>query len=138
MENYMKKPLFFLLLVMSFVLSACGSGGPTNTIDVTLAEFMFTPSEFTIPAGQEIAINATNNGAVIHEFVIMKLGTSVGDNFDDEDEVNIYWEVEVESGQSASMTFTAPSEPGVYEVVCGTAGHYMAGMAGKLNVVASE
>lgn len=133
----MKKSLFVpsVLFVMIFVLSACGGSGASTTIDVTFAEFTFTPAEFTIPAGQEITINTTNNGAVIHEFVIMKLGETVGDNFGDEDEANIYWEVETEAGQSGTTTFTAPSEPGEYQLVCGTEGHYIAGMIGKLTVV---
>lgn len=132
----MKKSLFVLLFVMAFVLSACGGGGASNTINVDFAEFTFTPDTFSIPAGQEITVNAKNNGAVIHEFVIMKLGETVGDNFGDEDEGNIYWEVEVEPGKSATATFTAPTEPGEYQLVCGTEGHFMAGMVGKLNVVA--
>jgi uncharacterized cupredoxin-like copper-binding protein len=132
----MKKSLFVLLFVMVFVLSACGGGGPSSTINVDFAEFTFTPDVFSIPAGQEITINAKNSGAVIHEFVIMKYGETVGDNFGDEDEGNIYWEVEAEPGKSVTATFTAPTEPGEYQVVCGTEGHFMAGMVGKLNVVA--
>jgi uncharacterized cupredoxin-like copper-binding protein len=132
----MKKLLFVLLLVMAFVLSACGGGGASNTIDVEFAEFTFTPDVFSIPAGQEITVNAKNNGAVIHEFVIMKLGETVGENFGDEDEGNIYWEIEAEPGTSVTGTFTAPSEPGEYQIVCGTEGHFMAGMVGKLTVVA--
>jgi uncharacterized cupredoxin-like copper-binding protein len=122
--------------VLTFVVSACSGGGkPTTTIDVTLAEFIFTPSEFTVPAGQEITVNATNNGAVVHNFVIMKQGQSVGDDFGDEDEANIYWEIQADPGESANGTFTAPTEPGEYQVVCRTEGHYMAGMIGKLVVV---
>lgn len=132
----MKKSLFVLLFVMVFVLSACGGGGTSNTINVEFAEFTFTPDVFSVPAGQEITINAKNNGAVIHEFVIMKYGETVGDNFGDEDEGNIYWEVETEPGKSVTATFTAPTEPGEYQVVCGTEGHFMAGMVGKLKVVA--
>ena len=132
----MKRSLFIFLFVMMFVMSACGAGGASTTIDVTFAEFTFTPSEFTVPAGQEITVNAKNNGAVIHEFVIMKLGETVGDDFGDEDEGNIYWEVEAEPGATVTATFTAPTEPGEYQIVCGTEGHFMAGMAGKLTVVA--
>jgi uncharacterized cupredoxin-like copper-binding protein len=134
----MKKSLFVLLFVVAFVLSACAGGGASTTINVAFAEFTFTPSEFTIPAGQEITINATNNGAVVHEFVIMKFGQTVGDNFGDEDEGNIYWEIEAQPGASVTGTFTAPTEPGVYQIVCGTPGHYMAGMSGKLTVVAAK
>jgi len=131
----MKKSLFVLLFVMVFVLSACTGGGASTTINVTFAEFTFTPDTFTIPAGQEITINAKNSGAVIHEFVIMKFGQTVGDNFGDEDEGNIYWEVEVAPGASVTATFTAPTEPGEYQIVCGTEGHFVAGMVGKLKVV---
>ena len=135
----MKKTLFVIALVfvLMFVLSACGgSGKPSSTINVTLAEFTFTPSKFTIPAGQEITINAVNNGAVVHNFVIMKFGQTVGDNFGSEDEGNIYWQLEANPGAKVSATFTAPTEPGEYQVVCRTEGHYMAGMVGKLIVVA--
>ena len=134
----MNKKLLGLVLVFAFVLAGCGGSGPSNKIDVTFAEFTFTPSEFSIPAGQEITLNATNNGAVIHEFVIMKLGQTVGEDFGDEDEGNIYWEIEAEPGQKATGTFTAPTEPGEYQVVCGTEGHYVAGMIGKLTVVADK
>jgi uncharacterized cupredoxin-like copper-binding protein len=134
----MKKSIFVLsiLFVLMFVLSACGGGGPSTTINVTFKEFSFTPAEFKIPAGQEITINAKNDGAVIHEFVIMKLGETVGDDFGDEDEGNIFWEVEAEVGDTATATFTAPTEPGEYQIVCGTGGHFVAGMVGKLTVVA--
>jgi uncharacterized cupredoxin-like copper-binding protein len=134
----MKKSLFVLLFVVAFVLSACAGGGASTTINVAFAEFTFTPSEFTIPAGQEITVNAINNGAVVHEFVIMKFGQTVGDNFGDEDEGNIYWEIEAQPGSNVTGTFTAPTEPGVYQIVCGTPGHYMAGMSGKLTVVAAK
>ena len=135
----MNKKLLALTLVFAFVLAACGGGsGPKTTIDVTFAEFTFTPSAFTIPAGQEITINTTNNGAVLHEFVIMKLGETVGEDFGDEDEGNIYWEVETEAGQKTTTTFTAPPEPGEYQLVCGTEGHYVAGMIGTLTVAADK
>ncbi len=132
----MKKIVLPLVLSLVFVLSACGGGGASTTIDVIFAEFTFTPAEFTVPAGQEITINATNNGAVVHEFVIMKFGQTIGDDFGDEDEGNIYWEIEAEPGTSVTGAFTAPTEPGEYQVVCGTEGHFVAGMIGKLTVVA--
>ena len=134
----MNKKLLVLSLVFAFVLTACGGSGPTTIIDVTFAEFTFTPNAFSIPAGQEITINTTNNGAVLHEFVIMKLGETVGEDFGDEDEGNIYWEVETDPGEKTTATFTAPTEPGEYQLVCGTAGHFVAGMIGTLTVVADK
>ena len=131
----MKKILFVTLLCLT--LTACG-GTPSTTIDVTMTDFQYGPAEFTVPAGQVITLNAVNNGAVLHEFVIFKLGKTAGEKFGDEDEENIYWEVEVDPGASKSATFTAPSEPGEYFVTCGIAGHLEAGMNAKLIVVASK
>lgn len=127
-----------VIIVLSLALSSCGAGGPSTTINITMTDFHFEPMEFTVPAGQEITVNATNNGAVEHEFVIFNLGTDAGDKFGDEDEENIFWEVEVLPGQSATETFTAPSEPGEYYITCGIEGHLEAGMSAKLKVVAVE
>ena len=126
-----------LVTILSLALSACGgAGGPSTSIKAEFTDFVFTPNEWTIPAGQEITLTVNNAGAVIHEFVIMNLGTTVGEDFGDEDEGNIYWEVEAEPGQTLTVTFTAPSEPGEYQIVCGTEGHFVAGMVGSLTVVA--
>jgi len=127
-----------VILVLSLALTSCGAGGPSTTINVIMTDFHFEPMEFTVPAGQEITVNATNNGAVEHEFVIFKLGTDAGEKFGDEDEDNILWEVEVLPGQSTTETFTAPVEPGEYYVTCGIEGHLEAGMNAKLKVVAAE
>ena len=135
----MKKQLVLavLLVGLALVLTACG-GGPKASTDLKVAftDFTFTPTTFTIPAGKEITLTATNNGKVVHEFVIMKAGTAVSIPFGDDDEGNIYWEVEAEPGKTVTGTFTAPSEPGEYQLICGTEGHVEAGMMGKVIVVA--
>jgi uncharacterized cupredoxin-like copper-binding protein len=133
----MKKILFVpvMLLFASFALAACGGGGASPTINVTMTDFHFTPDTFTIPAGQEITVTATNDGAVEHEFVIFKLGTNAGDKFGPEDEENIYWEVEVQPGETKTEIFIAPAEPGEYYVTCGIVGHLEAGMSGNVIVV---
>jgi len=134
----MKRILFTLLLGLSLVISACGPAKPATTINVSLTDFQFQPGDFTIPAGKEITLNATNTGAVVHNFVIMKLGMDVGGFYDDDDAPNVYWEVEVLPGGKANVTFTAPSEPGTYQVICRTEGHIASGMTGVLTVVADD
>ena len=79
----MNKKLLALSLMLVFLLASCGGSAPSSTIDVTLTDFSFTPNAFTVPAGQEITLNITNNGAVVHNFIIMKLGTTAGDAFDE-------------------------------------------------------
>ena len=129
----MKK--FILLLAAVLLLTACGQEAATS-MDVVFTEFMFTPAEHTIQAGQEITVNVRNEGAILHDYAIMKLGTEAGAEYDKEDEENIYWRIQVDPGKSVTTTFTAPLEPGEYQVVCGIIGHYTAGMVGKLIVTA--
>ncbi|MBK9008650.1 MAG: Plastocyanin [Anaerolineales bacterium] len=134
----MKMYAVITVMLVCVLLTSCKDGGSSTAIDVTLTDFQFTPNSFTIMAGREITINAVNNGVVEHEFAILKFGADAGDEFDEEDKQNIYWEVKVPAGQSVTLTFTAPSAPGEYSVVCGIQGHLMAGMVGKLTVVAGE
>jgi plastocyanin len=135
----MKRTLILAAVLLSLLLASCGGGGGvSNKINVTMTDFQFQPNQFTVPAGQEISFTSANNGAVVHNFVIMKLGTSAGDSFDNEDVPNVYWEVELVPGGSTETTFTAPSEPGEYQVVCRTEGHIVSGMTAKLIVVPAE
>lgn len=135
----MKRSIIVVAFLCCLVLTSCGAGGgATTTINVTMTDFQFQPNQFTVPAGQEITFTSTNSGAVVHNFVIMKLGTSAGPMFDDEDVPNVYWQVELQPGASVNTTFTAPSEPGEYEVACRTEGHIASGMTAKLTVVPAE
>ena len=135
----MKRVLCLVVMVFTIGLTSCGgAGGPTTNIDVTMTDFMFQPARFTVPAGQEITVSTRNTGAVVHNFVIMKLGTTAGPTFEDDDLPNVYWKVEVPSGGSTTTSFTAPTEPGEYEVICSTEGHIASGMIAKLIVVKGE
>lgn len=135
----MKRKFLFAGVLFGLLLAGCGgAAGVSDTIDVTMTDFQFQPTQFTVPAGQEITFNSSNNGAVIHNFVVMKLGTTAGDMFDDEDVPNVYWEVEVPPGGSINTSFTAPPDPGEYQVVCRTDGHIISGMTATLTVVPAE
>ena len=136
----MKKYLVVAAIVLglTMALAACGGSGPSTNLRVDMVEFMFDPTSLTVPAGQEITIELHNNGAIEHDFIIMKFGAQVGDDFGDEDRPNVYWEAKLQPGTSSTYTFTAPSQPGEYQIVCGIPGHYIAGMSATLKVVASE
>jgi uncharacterized cupredoxin-like copper-binding protein len=133
----MKRITFLAVFVICFalLLFSCSSQGYSTNLNISMADFSYTPKDLTIPAGKEITLSAKNDGKVKHEFVIMKKGTKVTAPFDDDDEPNVYWEVEVEPGESKTVTFTAPPDDGEYVVVCGTPGHFEAGMEAKLVVV---
>lgn len=135
----MKKNLFILILLIILSLTACGAGKPSTTINVVMTDFSFTPNAYAVPAGEEITLNIRNNGAVVHNFIIMKLDTSAGADWDEADQANVFWEErDISPGGEFSVTFTAPTEPGEYQVVCRTAGHIASGMIGKLTVVAGD
>ena len=135
----MKKLVVCVGVLSLYVLSAaCGRkvSAPSTSIKVTMTDFQFTPNSFTVPAGQQINFTATNNGGVEHSFVIMKLGSEVTTSFSDKDQTSVYWEqTPIPIGQTVNATFTAPDEPGEYQVVCEVPGHLEAGMVAKLNVV---
>jgi len=123
-----------LLSLLVIVLAACSSGPETTSITVDMADFSFNPAQVSVPAGSEVELNLSNSGTLEHEWVIMLLGQEATAPFDDDDEGNLYWEAELLPGDSQTFTFTAPEEPGEYQLVCGTAGHLEAGMVGNLTV----
>ncbi len=133
----MKKVSLLIVVAMlaTLALAACaGSGGGGGaTLDVTLNEFSFTPNSWTVNAGQQVTVNLKNAGTVTHDFTIMK--TPISGSFTDADKANEIWASPmVAAGQSQTATFTAPTTPGTYQVVCTESGHFEAGMQGTLTV----
>ena len=130
------RSLSLLTLALALALAACGQSGPSTSMKVMMTDFAFSPNSFTIPAGQQISVAITNNGGVAHSLIIMKPGKKVQGHFSDADQPNVYWEkAAIDPGTSVKDTFTAPAEPGEYQIVCGVAGHFEAGMVARLIVV---
>jgi len=134
----MKRTTVLLLALLAFSLAACQSSGPSSKINVEMTDFAFTPNHFAVPAGEEITVNIAHHGIVVHEFIIMNPGTTAGEKFDEEDMPNVYTIVEVPPGHSQTFLFTAPTEPGDYQIVCGIAGHLESGMTATLTVVKQD
>jgi uncharacterized cupredoxin-like copper-binding protein len=123
-----------LVLTLSFTLTACGSSNRA-TLNVTATDSGYDSKTYTVPAGAEVTLNMTNTGAVEHEFAILKLGEHVTPPFGEKDESKILWELDaVQPGTNKSATFTAPTEPGEYDVICGLPGHIELGMTATLIV----
>jgi uncharacterized cupredoxin-like copper-binding protein len=126
------------LAVLSIVIGACGDGASTD-LEVTVSEFQFSPDSWSIPAGEEISIDITNDGTVLHEWVLMQPGVSIESEADlpeTEEELLadfVYVEDEVEAGDTKTLTFDAPAA-GTYQVICALEGHFDGGMEGTLTV----
>ena len=135
-----RKLLVLGVIPLVIGVSACGSddddGGATE-IDAAMQEFEFTPTDWTVAADEEITVNLENEGSVEHEWVILQSGVEIESEADlpeTEEELLadfVYWEDEVEPGDSKTLTFTAPAA-GTYQVICAIPDHFDAGMEGTL------
>jgi uncharacterized cupredoxin-like copper-binding protein len=122
-----------LILALSLTLAACGSN--KATLNVSTTDTGYDSKTYTVPAGAEVTLNLTNNGVTEHEFAVLKKGQHVEPPFGDKDEEKILWELDgVEPGKTMSGTFTAPTEPGEYDIICGIPGHIEMGMIATLIV----
>ena len=130
----MKKILTFFVMILAILLTACGKSGPSTKMSFTMTDFAFTPNEFTVPAGEENTLHITHDGTVAHNFIVMQYGMDAGEMFDKEDEANTYWQIDVQPDETKTITFVAPEQPGMYQVICGMVGHLQSGMVGKLIV----
>jgi plastocyanin len=125
-----------LTLIATLLLAACGgqASGQNAEIDVDMKEFTFEPASVTVPAGAEVKLNLKNSGTLEHSWIIMLQDKPATIPFDADDEPNIYWQAKLDTRESETLTFTAPSDPGEYELVCGVPAHLEAGMKGTLIV----
>ena len=131
-----------------------------------MTDYAYEPSRLTIPAGQQVTLQFTNDGSVEHYFVVgdsiastqeafrqnLFSGVSITKNKQTEaheeeeeheeegDHGNVF---ELPPGGSGTMTFTLPeSKAGTYTIACfeatGGQKHYQMGMEGTLTVTASS
>ncbi len=132
-----------------------------DTIQVTMTDHAYEPSDLTVPAGEDVTLQFVNEGTVEHYFVV---GETVADSeegfeqnlFDgvalaknketpehredqEEEEEHHENEFELSPGGSGTLTFRLPaSKAGTYTIACfettGDQAHYEMGMTGTLTV----
>jgi len=101
----------------------------------------FTPDRIQVKQGETVKISIRNEGQVMHEFV---LGTKKElDNhaalmmkFPGMEHSEPYM-AHVAPGKTGEITWTF-NRPGDFDFACLIAGHYQAGMVGKVKVVAAS
>jgi nitrite reductase (NO-forming) len=95
-----------------------GSGG-AQTFEIELGDLFVKPSSIDVPAGTEVILNVTNNGAMAHD---LKLGGETGTDL-------------LEPGQSQEVSLGLVEE--TTEAWCTVPGHREAGMVLDINVTGS-
>lgn len=114
-------------------------------------QMKYEQTEFTVEAGTEVSLtfnNVATSPAMKHNVVILdgsgdelvqRVGTAALQAADSgyipDDDAIIAATDMADPGETVSMTFTAPSEPGTYTYICTFPGHYMM-MQGTMTVVA--
>lgn len=132
----------FLISGMLSLLVACGrSDESSNGITISVDDnFRYSPSTFSVRAGQPVTLTFQNKSSVEHSFNILKGGEElehVLEEAHDEEALHeeLFFEMHaVAPGNSETKTFTAPSEPGDYVVFCSISGHAEAGVTGTMKV----
>lgn len=152
-----------LFLASAVTLAACGSdggsdavGGSTDaprTIEVTMTDMAFTPSELDVAAGETVTFVFRNDGAVRHEAVIGTLAeqeahhtemaemAEMGDAHEGmeggtmphDEEMTEMHSVVVEPGDILEMTHTFESDSPLM-IGCHEPGHWEAGMKMDIDV----
>jgi plastocyanin len=126
--------LGIITIGLATILGLAACGPKTATLRIEAQDFKFIPEHWSVPAGAKVTLTLNNTGALDHTWIIMKQGTSATMPFDADDEPNVLWKAEAKAGESQTFTFDAPTDPGEYEVVCGTPAHLEQGMKGSLTV----
>lgn len=122
-----------ILVLTLLVLAGCG-GNKAPVMQVRMEDFRFSPSHWKAEASSQVTVRVANHGAVEHEWMILKRDYKAVAPFDESDRQQAYWQIRIDRSQHGDFTFTAPDEPGEYQVICSIPGHLELGMAGTLIV----
>ncbi|WP_249661650.1 cupredoxin family protein, partial [Variovorax sp. PCZ-1] len=113
-----------------------------RTVAVSMGDNMrFTPGNIEVKQGETIRFNVRNDGKIMHEFVIgtkkdldehaaqmIKFPTMEHDE---------PYMAHVAAGKTGSIVWNF-NRPGDFDFACLIAGHYQAGMVGKIKVVGAK
>jgi azurin len=149
----MKITSIALLAFASLALSCSRTVAPPKTVEITGDDFMkFNVTRFEVKPGQKVTVRLKNIGelpreAMAHNWVLLAKEAYVprfietGGSRPEKDyiafEHNLYVLAKTRllgPGESDSVTFTSPRDPGPYEYVCTFPEHYASGMKGVMTV----
>ncbi len=123
------------------VLAAACQPAPTSptaeeqdaavAITAEATEFEFSPDAWEVPTGSTVTLTLENQGTIEHTFAVIAEGGRVSSADELGDVAPV---ARAEAGETTEAGFTAPSEPGTFQVVCTIPGHLEAGMEATLTV----
>lgn len=108
-----------------------------SSVGVTLTEWALDPADSSVAAG-EVTFAVTNDGAVPHEFAVIRTDSDptalpVAAGAVDESGLDVVGRTGlIEGGASESVTFTLSA--GSYVLICNVPAHYGLGMAAAFTV----
>jgi uncharacterized cupredoxin-like copper-binding protein len=112
----------------------------SRTITLSMKEMRFTPSHIEVKQGETIRFVLKNEGKLLHEMVIgtrkeLDEHAAMMLKFPNMEHDEPYM-AHVSSGKAGEIIWTF-NRPGSFEFACLIAGHYQAGMVGKIRVAAA-
>ncbi|PVY87454.1 putative cupredoxin-like copper-binding protein [Acidovorax sp. 99] len=114
----------------------------TRTIEVSMMDNMrFTPDRIEVKEGETVRFVVTNAGKVMHEIVIgtkkeLDEHAALMAKFPNMEHEEPYM-AHVSPGKKGELVWNF-NRPGEFDFACLIAGHYQAGMVGKVRVVAQD
>jgi len=141
-----------LLLLTVLGLSACDrarASGVTLELSSQGDQLAFNQTTFQVSRGEALTLIFRNRSkALKHNWVLVKGDDGVADQVSETaltaglaqeailvDNAQVLAHTKLlQSGEAATINFTAPTEPGSYTYLCTFPGHYLIGMKGTLVV----
>ena len=113
-----------LALGTALLAAACGGGssapaaqttppGAGATLEITVGDNYYKPSEFQVQAGQKVTLNVTNEGQAVHT---VRLAGPDG-QYETDDDTTVDPPM-IKPGQTVVLVWAAPTEPGAYDFRC--------------------
>lgn len=151
-SNFRLRLAVFAVLALAVVIAACGGGAAPasgRTITIEMSDFAFSPSAIDLAPGERVTLTFRNVGTVEHEFMAGSepmMGTGYRQDWlaqakpdagKSHDTAHAGEGVRAAAKKSAELKLVVPAEKGEFEFGCFVAGHYEAGMKGKLVVGAT-